>query len=128
MSEAGAIKTAAASWAADKAHATRHQQPTIFDPDKHSLVDFTRIRGGLRRTAFMAGELARLNYAPVNMLLFRTAGRSLDALLEDAIDEGFLTKDDNLFTLVEALELDATAKIAGSKRRVWSARKSWEDA
>ena len=114
------------SFAADKAHATRRQRPTIFDPDRHSLVDFTRIRGGLRRTSFMAGELSRLNYAPVNMLLFRPTGKSIDTLLVDAIDAGFLTEDDNLFTLVGALEPDAAAKIAGSKRRVWSARKSRE--
>ena len=64
----------------------------------------------------LAEELSRLNYTPVNMLLFRQTGKSLDTLLVDAIDAGFLTEDDNLFTLVGALESDAAAKTADSKR------------
>jgi len=94
-----------------------------FDPDKHSLSQWVRIKGGINESG-MPGEAKHFRQQPGGISLFnKKTGLSFDQLSQMAKAEGFPVEDIRSF--IDNLERDLTHKTTGSK--IYSKNKQYSD-
>ncbi len=104
----------------------------MIDVQKHSLVDWVRIFGGIKpskvtRDATEIRHYCSRKESGYNLLNSRR-GRSLDTLSTDAVAEGWLPEGSTHSDFLEALGRDIRAKQTGNMRaRVWHPSRDLDD-
>jgi len=95
-----------------------------FDPEKHSLVDFVRQRGGLSsKQEGLKGEVRQFSVKEGYNLVNNKTGKTFDELRVEAVEAGFLNKDATVSDFINLLADDVYAKVNKKPSRAWSNRK-----
>ncbi len=92
-------------------------QQVKFDPDKHSLVTWIRIQGGMKAEGVDIQDITKIAPGLINK-----AGQDIDRLHQMAIDEGFLGEASDLNDFRNAIQQDISGK------KVWSFARDVEKA
>mgnify|MGYP001600283676 CR=1 FL=1 len=97
----------------------------LFNPETHSLSDFVRLYGGIStKKEELKGECR--DYFSISEgynLINNKTGKSLDYLLEAALEAGFLHFDADIRDLLDDLRRDVYSKKVFRKGCIWSLQK-----
>jgi hypothetical protein len=102
-----------------------------FNPEKHSLADWVRLKGGIRpspitRDAEEIRHVASRKEAGYSLINYR--GETLDQLTSDSIQDGWLPYHANHCDFLNMLGSDIQAKLKNDAWcRVWHPSKSWDE-